>query len=121
MKIQRDYGGAYDIDPYSYFTRDDLLELSDAVLEILNRGSTDDSYFDFEDIWIDDDDTIVMTVLAPDDESVEGSVTIDMRRIRKPSDILKYADLLATELNLNSKLYREDPNDLLYSEIEDEE
>ena len=106
MKIQRDYGGAYDIDPNMYFTRDDLLELANEVIEILNKDATEDEYYDIEDIWMDEDDTIYMSVIAPDESFAEGEIRVDMRRIRRPKDLLKYANSLANSLYVNSRLYK---------------
>ena len=84
----RDYGGAYDIDPQQYFIKEDLLELADAVIEKLNDKYT--YSFDVADIYIDEDDSLYIELSVDNDFTIYTYVDIDMRRIKKPSDIQKY-------------------------------
>ena len=84
----RDYGGAYDIDPQQYFIKEDLLELADAVIEKLNDKYT--YSFDIADIYIDEDDSLYIELSVDNDFTIYTYVNIDMRRIKKPSDIQKY-------------------------------
>ena len=84
----RDYGGAYDIDPQQYFIREDLLELADAVIEKLNDKYT--YSFNVADIYIDEDDSLYIELSVDNDFTIYTYVNIDMRRIKKPSDIQKY-------------------------------
>ena len=84
----RDYGGAYDIDPRQYFIKEDLLELADAVIEKLNDKYT--YSFDIADIYIDEDDSLYIELSVDNDFTIYTYVNIDMRKIKKPSDIRKY-------------------------------
>ena len=80
--------GAYDIDPQQYFIKEDLLELVDAVIEKLNDKYT--YSFDVTDIYIDEDDSLYIELSVDNDFTIYTYVDIDMRRIKKPSDIQKY-------------------------------
>lgn len=84
----KDYDGAYDIDPQQYFIREDLLELADAVIEKLNDKYT--YSFDIADTYIDEDDSLYIELSVDNDFTIYTYVDIDMRKIKKPSDIQKY-------------------------------
>lgn len=108
MKIykERDYGGAYDIDPHEYFTRDDLIEFGDLVCDHLNEIYYDK--FSVSNIEINDNE-ITLTVIRDSDESEFSDVIkIDMRRIRKPSDIEKYAGDIVGGLRDDIDMYDEE-------------
>lgn len=80
------YGGAYDIDPHQYFTRDDLVEFGEHVCEHLNEIFKWN--FSLRDVYIVDYNRVVLEVSNTDTGYEYGcSVNVDMRRIRKPSDL----------------------------------
>lgn len=94
--IKHNYGGAYDVDPQQYFTRDDLVDFSEAVLEKLY-----DEYnikFDVTDLRMDDPTHLYIAV---NDYSCEADcrLKLDMRTIRRPSDLMKYVDTAVAKLS----------------------
>ena len=101
------YGGAYDIADDQYFTKEDLVDCAEKVIEHLNET--------FEDIFTIADVRLEGTniVLEVDGEQLGWYMeksTIDMRKIRKPSDLTaKYALDLASKLIAQIKNY----NDML--------
>ena len=84
------YGGAYDIDPKQYFTRNDIVEFADEVVDELNSKYND--IFDVVDLGMDDSTHLYIEV---ESEIAWASyiVKIDMRKIKKPSDLTKYVDV----------------------------
>ena len=88
------YGGAYDIEDDQYFTKEELVEfgdsVSDKVCEITNH-----EYF-LESIYVTNN--VLDIEVTDNDITNQGTVRIDMRKIRKPSDIYKYKDILVKQL-----------------------
>lgn len=90
MKFKRlneaHYGGAFDIADDQYFTREDLdefgYELADKVEKELNKP------IDYVSSYIYDG--FIEVTLSYDDYEVSLKRRLDMRAIRKPSDINKY-------------------------------
>lgn len=87
-KSKKSYGGAFDIADDQFFTRDDLIEASDYVIDEVEKscpkcvlGGT----------WFEDGKWIVNIQSADGMEEYESSVKVDMRRIKSPSDLNKYA------------------------------
>lgn len=87
------YGGAYDIDPYQYFTKEELVEFAQYLVDRVNRINVypETGLFDISNVDMNDD---VLTVELESDEGygLGARQRIDMRRIKKPSDIYKYAN-----------------------------
>lgn len=81
------YGGAFDIEDDQYFTKEDIMDLADEVCERLYKEVHET--FDISDLYMDGN-TLHME-LESDSCMVETNVKIDMRKIRKPLDIMKYA------------------------------
>lgn len=94
IESARDYGGAYDIDPSQYFTRDDLDEFAQDVVDAING----EGYSKVELISSFIDDGKVEITLDWDGNEVSSAIKIDMRRIRKPSDIRKYLQPMCAAL-----------------------
>ena len=90
VKANNHYGGAYDIDPYSYFTRDELNEFTYYVADMLTEDGGNRHQYDATGAFIDDD-MLELTMLCDDETEFTVEYKIDMRRIRKPSDIYKYS------------------------------
>lgn len=84
------YGGAYDIGEYDYFTKEELVEFAEMVAEDVFAETGMNC--DVSDVYIvysaNGNQTLVIELYNDYDEvSVER--TIDMRRIRKPTDLFK--------------------------------
>lgn len=97
---RKNYGGAFDIDPEMFFTRDDLDQLNEAVLDHISE--TFSGNYQISDSWIGGDDNQQVHVEVDD---VDAGVThfadvhVDMRKIHKPSDLRdKYALQLAAQI-----------------------
>ena len=85
------YGGTYDIDPEQYFTREDLVEFAEDVVDRLNMISY--SKFDYTEVYLEPGNDLELTIAWSDYEDTIKE-HIDMRKIRKPSDLCKvYAPL----------------------------
>ncbi len=82
------YGGAYDIQDDEYFTRDDIIQFGDVICDLLMDEYG--KHFDIYDVRVDNN--ILSLELECDDYIIDSNVKIDMRRIRKPSDIMKYTN-----------------------------
>lgn len=95
VKASNNYGGAYDLEGEGFFTKDDLVEFDDAVIEILQECYPDT--FQIDDNYIEDN-IIYLSVQSSEGNWAEGSVKVDMRKIRKPSDILKYSNTMVGKL-----------------------
>lgn len=80
------YGGAFDIEDDQYFTKEEIMDLADEVCERLYKEVHET--FDVSDLYMDGN-TLHME-LESDSCMVETNVKIDMRKIRKPLDIMKY-------------------------------
>lgn len=85
--LEASYGGAFDIEDDQYFTKEDIMDLADEVCERLYKEVHET--FDISDLYMDGN-TLHME-LESDSCMVETDVKIDMRKIRKPLDIMKYA------------------------------
>lgn len=88
-KTDADYvDEAIDYDPYGqdngFFTRDDLNEFTDACLADLGDG------YDVSYSYITDG--LLEVAFEKDDYEMRADERIDMRKIKKPSDLLKYKD-----------------------------
>ena len=89
------YGGAYDIDPESYFTREDLDELGYSVAELVSLDL--DDTVEYAGAWIEPNNELTVELKSTDyDSSV--TLKVDMRKIRRPQDLTaKYAQRVADE------------------------
>lgn len=89
------YGGAYDIDPESYFTREDLDELGYSVAELVSLDL--DDTVEYAGAWIEPNNELTVELKSADyDSSV--TLKVDMRKIRRPQDLTaKYAQKIADE------------------------
>lgn len=88
-KTDADYvDEAIDSDPYGqdngFFTRDDLNEFTDACLADLGDG--------YEVSYSYITDGLLEVAFEKDDYEMRADERIDMRKIKKPSDLLKYKD-----------------------------
>lgn len=107
-----DYGGAYDIDPSQYFTRDDIIEFAEDVVDAINVRS----YSKVELISTYLENNNIEVTVGWDDNEATASEKIDMRKIRKPSDIDKYSKPIADELIRQLKEFGFDAGPHLHDE-----
>lgn len=90
-----DFGGAFDVDPEMFFTREELDDLGYEAEEALqekyenNEEITSISlgYIDCENTF-----TIVCGYDVNDEWQFDFRFKVDMRKIKKPSDLMKYKD-----------------------------
>lgn len=94
VESAQNYGGAYDIDPAQYFTREDLDEFAQDVVDAING----EGYSKVELISSFIDDGKVEITLDWDGNEVSSAIKINMRRIRRPGDIQKYIQPMCAAL-----------------------
>lgn len=90
------YGGAYDIEDDMFFTKDDIVELANDVVDHLNNVTPNE--FKIVDVYMSDPTRVVLTVEDFEGTEYEAVAKIDMRKIKKPADILKYSGTLSTQI-----------------------
>ena len=78
------YGGAFDIEDDQYFTRDEINEFAYEVCEHLNEIFP--TFFDVSDVFIENG-VLDLTVQDEDGTEYNFAKRIDMRKIKKPSDL----------------------------------
>ena len=86
------YGGAYDIDPEQYFTKDDIVEFADSLVQALNMDGNyeDGAKWDLADVYMETPNTLAIELESPFESVEVVKEKIDMRKIKKPTDIFKY-------------------------------
>ena len=84
------YGGAFDIEDDQFFTREEINEVAYAVEDALNE-IVSDTKFQFSEVYIEPGNILELTMYNTETEEYQ-TVTerIDFRKIKKPSDIMKY-------------------------------
>ena len=91
-----DYGGAFDIDPHEFFTKEECMELAQEVEDILNKDPDVPYPVQYYDVYIVDYNRIVVDLTDSQDNELSGQAKIDMRRIRVPQDLItKYGPIVA--------------------------
>ena len=108
----RNYGGAFDIDPYAFWTKEELDELGNNVAQNANKWLERREYvggISLIGAYLEDDyETITLEFDDYEGYTYEISKMIDMRRIRKPSDLsYKYEDDYVAEL-INQYMHNHD-------------
>lgn len=91
---EADYGGAYDIDPSQYFTRDDINEFAENVVEGINARS----YSKVTLISSYIENNVIEVTVEWDGNEATATQKIDMRKIRRPQQIDKYVKPISDEL-----------------------
>lgn len=89
------YGGAYDIEDDMYFTKEDLLEFTDELIDSLQDKGI---FVDLIDMYITDGNRLVIAVEDEDGNEIDTDEFIDMRKIRRPKDIYKYKDIFIKDI-----------------------
>ena len=81
------YGGAYDIEDDMFFNKDEIVEWADKVVAEFNNAN--DENYRVEDVYFANSTDLVLEA-GNSDTSFIATVKVDMRRIRRASDIDKY-------------------------------
>lgn len=89
------YGGAYDIEDDMYFTKDDILEFTDELIDSLQDKGI---FVDLVDTYITDGNRLVIAVEDEDGNEIDTDEFIDMRKIRRPKDIYKYKNIFIKDI-----------------------
>lgn len=89
------YGGAYDIEDNIYFTKDDLFDFTDELIDTLHYKGV---VVDLVDMYITDGNRLVIIVEDEDGNEIDVDEFIDMRKIRRPKDIYKYKDIFINDI-----------------------
>lgn len=90
------YGGAYDIEDDMFWTKDDLIEFSDAVCEKL--ADKFGYQYDIADVGAESNNDMYITIMdTTHDIEADVSFRIKMSRIRSPIDLMKYLDTVVSQ------------------------
>lgn len=89
------YGGAYDIEDDMYFTKEDLLDFTDELIDSLQDKGI---FVDLIDMYITDGNRLVIAVEDEDGNEIDTDEFIDMRKIRRPKDIYKYKNIFIKDI-----------------------
>lgn len=90
------YGGAYDIEDDMFWTKDDLIEFSDAVCEKL--ADKFGYQYDIADVGAENNNDMYITIMdTTHDIEADVSFRIKMSRIRAPRDLMKYLDTVVSQ------------------------
>lgn len=100
---RRNYGGAFDISPHMFFTKEDIVNFGNKVCEEL--GEIFYHTFNILDVYIVDYNRLVLDVIDDEGSEFSGQVKIDMRRIRSHRDIEKYQLDMVSQINSQAREY----------------
>lgn len=93
-----DYGGAYDIEPNQFFTKEEIVEFGNAVADRVSEELEDtNSTFVLSDVYMDTP-TLLHVEVTDNNMNYSADVVVDMRRIRKPKDLHKYETDAVTQI-----------------------
>lgn len=81
------YGGAYDIEDDMFFTKEEIVEFVEEICEYL--GDIFGYQYDINNVYMDGPRKLYINIYDNNYIEVESTFDIDMRRIRKPSDLSK--------------------------------
>lgn len=81
------YGGAYDIEDDMFFTKEDIVEFADNICDYL-EGIFGYQY-SIDNVYMDGPRKLYINIFDNNYIEVESTFDIDMRKIRKPSDLFK--------------------------------
>ena len=102
------YGGAFDIEDDMYFTKEELVEFAGDIAEEFSK-LTGHMNCDVDNVYMENDPLALnVDIYDPEDEVSHSAYTrIDMRKIRKPSDIYRYMDRILKQLEDSFHEYHE--------------
>lgn len=104
------YGGAFDIEDDQYFTKDEIVEFGNTVCDHLNETFYDT--YDVSDVYMETPKKLVLTIVQKSDESeFTATIDIDMRKIKKPADLMnRYLGDVVYALQQDIKAYNDEIN-----------
>lgn len=100
---EANYGGAYDIDPEMYFTRDDYVDFANQIIDEVAEDT--DVNLELDDINVIDNKHVRFVFFSVMD-TYTTDVYIDYRRVRKPSDLSRYLDAAVKDIEGKINEYR---------------
>lgn len=102
------YGGAFDIEDDMYFTKEELVEFAGDVAEEFSK-MTGHLNCDVDNVYMENNPLALnVDIYDPEDGISHSAYTrIDMRKIRKPSDIYRYMDRILKQLEDSFHEYHE--------------
>lgn len=108
--LSASYGGAFDIEDDQYFTKDEIVEFGNTVCDHLNETFYDT--YDVSDVYMETPKKLVLTVVQKSDESeFTATIDIDMRKIKKPADLMnRYLGDVVYALQQDIKAYNDEIN-----------
>lgn len=98
------YGGAFDIDPYEFWTREDLNELQSAI-DDLSHGD-----FVITEIYLEDDKIFDISYMdhLDNDYHLEEDIKIDRRKCSTTAELCeKYAPIIVAAIEKELDRYRD--------------
>jgi hypothetical protein len=84
---EANYGGAYDIDPEMFWTKEEVVDFAYEICEYL--GDIFGYQYDINNVYMDGPRKLYINIYDNNYIEVESTFDIDMRKIRKPSDLSK--------------------------------
>lgn len=84
---EANYGGAYDIEDDMFFTKEDIVEFAEEICEYL--GDIFGYQYDINNVYMVGPRKLYINIYDNNYIEVESTFDIDMRKIRKPSDLSK--------------------------------
>jgi hypothetical protein len=91
------YGGVYDIADDQYFTKDDIVEFADNVVEKVNNNTG--KAFKVTDVNMDTPTKLYVELEDAEHGTISTQIKIDFRKVRKPSDLVNvYVDSTTDKL-----------------------
>ena len=110
MKIHTSKG-IYNMNMYGmedeFFTREEINELADEVESQLNDTEDYDRYR-YTEVYIENNELDISVLDTKTDYEYNTKMKVDMRRIKKPSDLMKYASKLADVFLKEFSAYEEE-------------
>lgn len=104
--LDEGYGGAFDIDDDQYFTRENIDEFAQHVLEHIDETFMDE--YQIGGVWLEDR-LLTLNIQSLDGmEEYEVTQPIDMRRVKLPKDLQKYELEMAGKLIDQIREYHKD-------------
>ena len=91
-------GEAFDIEDDQYFTKEEIVDVAEEVCEHLDEIYPDT--FSVSNVYMETPTTIHIEVISKEGNWASANAKIDMRRVKKPSDIMKY-DVVIGDLVYN--------------------
>ncbi len=96
---EADDGSALEVEINSFFTSDDITSFAEHISQHMNEALN--VPFEFEDYYMDDQNTLYLELVADDEDYniVSHTEKIDIYDVKNPSDlVLKYADKFYAEM-----------------------